>query len=166
MKLFGFVGASGSGKTTLITLILPQLRRRGLRVSTIKHAHHGFEMDRPGKDSARHREAGAQEVMVVSDRGWALLSDHRSEDDLSLATLASRMAPVDMLLVEGFKLADIPKIEVHRPALGKPALYPQDASIAAVATNGTIDAGPRAVLPLDDPETVAGFLIAFGRVAA
>jgi molybdopterin-guanine dinucleotide biosynthesis adapter protein len=166
MKLFGFVGASGSGKTTLITRVLPQLRRRGVAVSTIKHAHHGFEMDRPGKDSARHREAGAQEVMVVSDRGWAILRDHQPYDDLSLVALASRMAPVDILLVEGFKLGDIPKIEVYRPALGKPALYLQDAGIAAVATNGQIDAGPRAVLPLDDPEAVAAFVMSFGSVAA
>ena len=157
MRLLGFIGSSGSGKTTLIETILPLLRGRGLRVSALKHAHHGFDIDRPGKDSFRYREAGAEEVMLVAEGRWALLRE--APEEMSLEALAGRMAPVDIVLVEGFKLARIPKIEVYRPSLGKPAFFPGDPGIVAVASDGRIDAGGRAVLPLDEPGLVVEFIL-------
>ena len=165
MRLMGLVGASGSGKTTLITALLPLLRQSGLRVSTIKHAHHGFDLDRPGKDSYRHREAGAEEVMLVSGGRWALMSE-APEEDLDLAALTRRMAPVDLLLVEGFKLERIPKLEIHRPALGKPALYPHDPCITAIASDAALETCDRPVLPLSKPEAVAAFIRANAKALA
>ncbi|HTR16311.1 MAG TPA: molybdopterin-guanine dinucleotide biosynthesis protein B [Acetobacteraceae bacterium] len=159
MKFVGFVGSSGSGKTTLIAQVLPLLRRSGLRVSTIKHAHHGFDLDRPGKDSYRHREAGAEEVMLVSGERWALLREQRGDDDVSLHALARRMTQVDLLLVEGFKLARVPKIEVYRPSLRKPPLFPDDPDILAVASNVTVETAGRPCLSLDDPGAVAAFIV-------
>ena len=159
MRLMGFIGASGSGKTTLIAQVLPLLRQRGLKVSTIKHAHHGFDIDRPGKDSHVHREAGAEEVMVVSGGRWALL---REEDaaDRSLSSLVARMAPVDLLLVEGFRQEPIPQIEVYRPALGKPPFFPGSSRIAAIASDAVIQSGGRQVLALADPQRIADFVFA------
>lgn len=159
MKLIGFAGASGSGKTTLIVALLPLLRRRGLRVSTLKHAHHGFDIDRPGKDSYRHREAGAEEVMLVSDGRWTLMHEQRAGDDMSLHALARRMTQVDLLLVEGFKLERIPKVEVYRPSLGKPALFPHDPGIVAVASDAAVETGGRPLLPLGDPAAVSAFIL-------
>jgi molybdopterin-guanine dinucleotide biosynthesis adapter protein len=160
MQMLGIVGSSGSGKTTLITQILPLLRQRGLRVSALKHAHHGFDIDRPGKDSYRYREAGAEEVMLVADGRWALLHECADDDDMSLQALARRMAPVDIVLVEGFKLANIPKIEVFRPDLGKSPFFPDDRSIVAVASDANIDNDGRTTLPLNDPEQVLNFILA------
>ncbi len=165
MRLMGVVGASGSGKTTLITALLPLLRQSGLRVSTIKHAHHGFDLDQPEKDSYRHREAGAEEVMVVSGGRWALMRE-TPEEELDLAALARRMTPVDLLLVEGFKLEAIPKLEIHRPALGKPALYPHDPGIAAIASDAPLDMPGRPVLPLNAPVEVAAFICTAARALA
>src|SRR5579864_6192129 len=124
MKLFGITGASGSGKTTLITALLPVLRARGLRVSTVKHAHHGFDMDRPGKDSWQHRAAGAEEVMVVSAGRWALLREMPDCDEIGLDAVLARMSAVDLVLVEGFGKDPLPKLEVYRPSVGKPPFYP------------------------------------------
>src|SRR5246127_2278623 len=115
MRIFGLAGWSGSGKTTLLAALIPELVARGFSVSTIKHAHHGFDMDRPGKDSWRHREAGAAQVMVASNNGWALLQTESAENEISPAKLAEHMTMVDLILVEGFKEYDIPRIEVHRP---------------------------------------------------
>jgi molybdopterin-guanine dinucleotide biosynthesis adapter protein len=157
MRMLGFIGSSGSGKTTLIERILPLLRQHGLRVSALKHAHHGFDIDRPGKDSFRYREAGAEEVMLVADGRWALLREE--VEDMPLPALASRMAPVDIVLVEGFKLARIPKIEVFRPSLGKPAFFPDDPGIAAVASDAFVETNGRALLPLDEPERVVEFIL-------
>lgn len=159
MKAFGITGASGSGKTVLITLLLPVLRARGLTVSTIKHAHHGFDLDRPGKDSWLHRAAGAGEVMLVSEGRWALMRE-ATQEECTLDALLARMAPVDLVLVEGFRAGAIPKLEVHRPAVGKPPFWPDDASIMAVATDQpqTI-AGPKA-LPLSDLAAIADFILA------
>jgi molybdopterin-guanine dinucleotide biosynthesis adapter protein len=157
VKLLGFIGSSGSGKTTLVERILPLLRGHGLRVSAIKHAHHGFDVDRPGKDSFRYREAGAEEVMLVAEGRWALLREEPEE--VSLEALAGRMAPVDIVLVEGFKLAAIPKIEVFRPVLGKPPFFTNDAGIVAVASDAPLDAGGRVVLPLNEPKKVASFIL-------
>ena len=122
MRIFGLAGWSGSGKTTLLAGILPELVARGLRVSTIKHAHHEFDIDRPGKDSWRHRQAGASEVMVASARRWAIMHELRGATEPTLDELVARMSPVDLLLVEGWKRHPHPKIEVHRPSLGKKLL--------------------------------------------
>ncbi len=140
---------------------MPRLRQAGLRVSTIKHAHHGLDLDRPGKDSFRHREAGAEEVLVAGGARWALLRE-TPEGTPSLASLAARLAPVDLVLVEGFKSYDCAKLEVHRPALGKPPLWPSTAGIVAVATDAaTLPGCATPVLKLNDPAAVAGWIVAF-----
>ncbi|HJS86057.1 MAG TPA: molybdopterin-guanine dinucleotide biosynthesis protein B [Acetobacteraceae bacterium] len=157
MNVLGLVGWSGSGKTTLLTAVLPLLRARGLRVSTVKHAHHGFDMDRPGKDSHRHREAGAHEVLVASSARWALLHEVEGGEP-ALPDLLARLEPVDLVLVEGFKAHPYPKLEVHRPALGKPALWPGDPAVLAVATDARLACG-RPQLPLGEPPVVAEWII-------
>ncbi len=161
MTVIGVVGWSGSGKTTLIEAILPRLRGAGLRVSTVKHAHHGFDMDRPGKDSHRHRMAGAEETLVVSGTRWALLHEAQGPAP-PLAALLDRLAPVDLVLVEGFKTYPFAKLEVHRPALGKPEIWPEERRIVALAANAPLPAAPGrpALLPLDDPEAVALWVLA------
>src|SRR5437773_5290022 len=138
MKVIGIAGWSGSGKTTLLTMVIPELTARGLRVSTIKHAHHEFDIDRPGKDSWRHRQAGASEVMVASSRRWAIMHELRDAAEPSLEELVAKMSPVDLLLVEGWKRHAHPKLEVHRPSLGKPLLYPEDPDIVAIALDEPI----------------------------
>lgn len=162
MRMLGFIGSSGSGKTTLITQILPLLRGHGLRVSALKHAHHGFDIDKPGKDSFRYREAGAEEVMLVAEGRWALLREEPEE--ISLEALTGRMAPVDIVLVEGFKLTQIPKIEVFRPRLRKPAYFPDDPGIVAVASDEEIETDGREVLPLNEPERVVEFILSYVMV--
>lgn len=157
MKVLGIVGWSGSGKTTLLEAVLPLLRARGLTVSTVKHAHHGFDMDRPGKDSYRHREAGAQEVLVATAARWALLHEV-SGPEPTLPELLVRLAPVDLVLVEGFKTHPFAKLEVHRPALGKPPIWRQEAGVVAVASDAVLDAEGRVLLPLNDPAAVAGWI--------
>ena len=157
MRIFGLAGWSGSGKTTLLTGIVPELAARGLAVSTIKHAHHEFDIDRPGKDSWRHREAGAREVMVASSRRWAVMRELRGAPEPSLDELVARMTPVDLLLVEGWKRHSHPKLEVHRPALGKPLLYPDDPWVVAIASDEPL-AAPIPLLPLGDPAAVAAFI--------
>ena len=124
MRVLGIVGWSGSGKTTLLTRLIPLLRARGLTVSTVKHTHHGFDMDRPGKDTYRHREAGAHEVLVASGTRWALLHEVVGPEP-GLPELLTHMHPVDLVLVEGYKGHPFPKLEVHRPALGKPPIWPE-----------------------------------------
>jgi molybdopterin-guanine dinucleotide biosynthesis protein B len=157
MHIFGLAGWSGSGKTTLLTAIIPELAARGLRVSTIKHAHHAFDVDQRGKDSWRHREAGAHEVMVASARRWAIMHELRDAPEPTLDDLVARMTPVDLLLVEGWKRHPHPKIEVHRPALGKPLLYPDDPYVVAIASDEAL-AAPIPFLPLGDPQAVAAFI--------
>jgi molybdopterin-guanine dinucleotide biosynthesis adapter protein len=158
MRILGLAGWSGSGKTTLLTALVPLLVARGLTVSTIKHAHHQFDIDRPGKDSWRHRQAGAREVMVASARRWALMHELRGAAEPALEELAARMSPVDLVLVEGFKHHPHPKIEVHRPALGKPLLYPEDPHVIAIAADEPL-AAPVPLLPLGDPAAVAHFIL-------
>ncbi len=155
MHAFGIIGASGSGKTTLITALIPLLRARGFSVSTIKHAHHNLTLDQPGKDSFRHAEAGAEEVILATAGGFALFSAAPSP----LPALLARLAPVDIVLVEGFKCASIPQLEVFRPALGKTPLWP-DMVVAAVASDAALPDCPYPVLPLGNPAAIADFIIA------
>jgi len=159
MKVFGIAGYSGSGKTTLLEKLIPQLTGRGLSVSVIKHAHHGFDIDRPGKDSYRHREAGASEVLLSCHDRWALMRERRSEQEVTLAELLGRLAPCDLVLIEGFKQEPVPKLEVYRPENGKPPLFPERRDIVAVATDVAIDTDlPK--LPLNDMAAIADFIIA------
>ena len=158
MRIFGLAGWSGSGKTTLLTALIPELAARGLSVSTIKHAHHEFDIDRPGKDSWRHRQAGAHEVMVASSRRWALMHELREAPEPPLEELVAQMNPVDLLLVEGWKWHPHPKLEVHRPALGKPLLYPQDPHVIAIAADEPI-AAPIPLLPLADTGAIVDFIL-------
>ena len=143
MKIFGIVGYSGSGKTTLIERLLPALTARGVRTSVIKHTHHDFEIDQPGKDSWRLRESGAAEVLLASDLRYALLHENRDEPPPTLQALVTRLHDCDLVLIEGYKREPIPKLEVHRAATGKPWLFTDDPHIVAVAT----DAEPPGNLP-------------------
>lgn len=163
VRLFGISGYSGAGKTTLIERLLPLLGARGLRVSVIKHTHHEFDIDQPGKDSYRHRGAGAAEVLLAGGKRWALLHEVRAEPAPSLLQLATRLAPCDLILVEGFKREPIPKIEVFRPATGKPPLWLNDASILAVASDQPCPAPlqpPPRWLSLHDCEEIARYILA------
>ena len=162
--LFGFVGRSGAGKTTIITDVIDCLRLQGYGVSTIKRAHDGFDLDRPGKDSWRLREAGCREVMLVGDQRWALLHEYRTEPEADPLALARRMKDVDIILFEGFRNAPIPMIEVHRPSLGLPMLWKACPSVVAVATDGEV-ACPLPILNLGAPQEVAVFLVAHLRLA-
>jgi molybdopterin-guanine dinucleotide biosynthesis protein B len=135
VKAFGFAGYSGSGKTTLLERLVPELIDRGVRVSVVKHAHHSFDIDQPGKDSYRHRMAGAQEVLVSSQSRWALMAELRGAPELTLGQVLSRLSTCDLVLVEGFKREPIPKLEVHRAANGKDWIFPSDPSVVAVATD-------------------------------
>jgi molybdopterin-guanine dinucleotide biosynthesis protein B len=159
MKIFGLAGWSGSGKTTLMVKLLPELVGRGLSVSTVKHAHHNFEIDRPGKDSFEHREAGATEVMVSGGRRWALMHEIREKPEPKAVDLVRHMTPVDLILIEGFKRDDHPKLEVYREATGKPLLCRDDPKIVAVASDREIaDLGiPR--LDLNDVRAIADFVV-------
>lgn len=160
MKVFGLVGWSGSGKTTLMTRLLPQLIGRGLTVSTMKHTHHRFDMDTRGKDSYEHREAGATEVVVMSSSRWALLHELRDTPEPTIDDLIARMAPVDLLLVEGFKTYPHPKLEVFRADVGKPLLAGDDATIVAVASKDDLADVAVPVLDLDDIPAIADFVMA------
>lgn len=159
--VLGFVGYSGAGKTTLLKQLLPLLRTRGLRVGMIKHAHHDFDIDTPGKDSYELRKAGADQILVASAHRWALMVEHRDTAEPLLGELVQYMdrAALDLILVEGFKHELIPKIEVHRVALGKPLLYPQDAQVIALATD-TITAmqRPLPVLNINSVAQIAEFI--------
>jgi len=158
MRVFGFAGFSGSGKTTLIERLIPSFVDRGLRVSLIKHAHHTFDVDQPGKDSYRHRHAGAAEVLITSSRRWALMHELRGEPEPSMEELIARMSPCDLLLIEGFKRAEIPKLEVYREAVGESPLHPHDPHIVAVATDRPYQA-PLPVFDLSQPEPIGEFIL-------
>lgn len=158
MKIFGFAGWSGSGKTTLIEKLIPLFVERRLRVSLIKHAHHSFEVDQPGRDSYRHRHAGCTEVLVTSSRRWVLMHELRGEPERGFAELAQRVSPCDLLLVEGFKRERMPKLEVYRAAVGEPLLHPHDPDIVAVACDQHLET----VLPqfeLDDAPAITNFIL-------
>jgi molybdopterin-guanine dinucleotide biosynthesis protein B len=158
MRIIGLAGWSGAGKTTLMTKVIPVLVQRGLKVATVKHAHHEFDIDRPGKDSWLHREAGAGEVAIVSSRRWALIHELRDEPEPPLAEILAKLSPVDLVIVEGFKHHAHPKLEVYRAAAGKPLLYPDDDCIVAIATDAPLPQAPLPVLMLDDVESIANVL--------
>ena len=159
MKVFGLAGWSGSGKTTLMIRLLPELIARGLTVSTVKHAHHAFDVDKPGKDSYRHREAGAREVMVSSANRWALMHENRDTSEADLGALLSHMSPVDLVLVEGFKHEAHDKLEVYRAAVGKPLLAADDPHIRAIASDIALPNAPVPVVVLDDIAAIADIVM-------
>ena len=161
MRLFGFAGWSGSGKTTLIERLVPRLAARGLTVSLVKHAHHSFDVDQPGKDSWRHRQAGCTEVLVTSAMRWALVHELRGQSELALDEAIARISPCDLLLVEGFKAAAVPKLEIWRESLGEPLLFPDDPHIRAIATDdpGRF-AGRLTIFALDEIDAIATFVLA------
>lgn len=160
MKVFGFAGFSGAGKTTLIEKLIPRFTARGLKVSLVKHTHHDFDVDQPGKDSWRHRQAGASEVLLTCDRRWVLMHELRGAAEPSLDEQLNILSPCDLVLVEGFKQTPISKLEVHRPSYGKPPLWPENKSIVAVASDAPI-ACPLPLLDLNDPDAIARFILDF-----
>ena len=158
MKIFGFAGYSGSGKTTLIEQLIPLFTQRGLKVSLIKHAHHTFDVDTPGKDSYRHRQAGCNEILVTSSRRWVLMHELRGAPEPGLAEHINHISPCDLLLVEGFKYEHIPKLEIHRAEVGEPLLHPHDPHIIAIASDEQLETR----LPqfdLNDPGKIADFVL-------
>ncbi|HEX2555943.1 MAG TPA: molybdopterin-guanine dinucleotide biosynthesis protein B [Microvirga sp.] len=160
MRVIGLAGWSGAGKTTLLVKLIPFLRARGLAVSTLKHAHHAFEIDRPGKDSFEHRQAGASEVLIASGRRWALMHELRDEAEPALPDLLRRLSQVDLVVVEGFKAHAHPKIEVHRAANGKPLLVRDLPNVRAVATDAALADIPVPVADLNDTAAVADLMLA------
>jgi molybdopterin-guanine dinucleotide biosynthesis protein B len=158
-RIIGLAGWSGSGKTTLITKLIPCLIARGVKVSTLKHAHHGFDLDQPGKDSFFHRAAGATEVVISSAKRWAILHELRDESEWDLGGLVAKMSPVDLVLVEGFKRDNFPKLEIHRAANGKPLIHPEDPHVVAVASDIVLPQATIPVIDLNDIEAIANLLL-------
>jgi molybdopterin-guanine dinucleotide biosynthesis protein B len=159
MRIIGLAGWSGSGKTTLIKKLIPSLIARGSSVSTLKHAHHGFDLDQPGKDSFFHRAAGATEVIISSARRWAILHELREEPEWDLLALVAKMSPVDLVLVEGFKRDAFPKLEIHRAANGKPLIHPDDPHIVAIAADIALPQAKIPVIDLNNVEAIADLLL-------
>ncbi len=163
MRLIGLAGWSGSGKTTLLAKLLPALIARGRTVSTLKHAHHGFDVDQPGKDSHTHRLAGAHEVLVSSAKRWALMHELRDEPEPTLRELVARLSPVDLVIVEGFKSESHTKLEVYRSAVGKPLLYPGDPHIVALASDERPASMSLPFADLNDIEAIADLVDELAR---
>ncbi|HEY8268259.1 MAG TPA: molybdopterin-guanine dinucleotide biosynthesis protein B [Xanthobacteraceae bacterium] len=159
MRIIGLSGWSGAGKTTLLSRVIPVLVARGLKVSTVKHAHHGFDVDIPGKDSHTHRMVGASEVFVSSGARWAHIHELRGEPEPDLEEILKRLTPVDLVIVEGFKRHRHPKLEIYRAALGKPLLHTDDDWIVALASDGPVPQARVPVLPLDDTEKIVDVLL-------
>lgn len=164
MRVLGVAGYSGAGKTTLVTKLITALTERGLSVSTIKHAHHNFDVDTPGKDSYEHRHAGASEVLISSAKRWALMHEHRGAEEPTLDQMLEKLSPVDLVLVEGWKFGDHKKLEVYRPSVGKPLLAATDPYVIAVAT----DTLPLAdvtipVLDLNSIDAIIDFVAAYAE---
>src|SRR3954453_10517714 len=159
MKIIGIAGWRGAGKTTLLRGVIPRLTARGLKISTIKHAHHAFDIDQPGKDSHTHRMAGATEVLISSANRFALMHELRGTQELALGALLAKLSPVDLVLVEGFKREAHPKLEVYRASVGRPLLAPDDPNIVAIASDGLV-AARVPVVSLDDIDAVADLLVA------
>ena len=164
MKTFGFAGWSGSGKTTLIEKLIPRFVSRGLRVSLIKHAHHTFDVDHPGKDSYRHRQAGTSEILVTSSRRWVLMHELRGAHEPAFDEQVKRLSPCDLLLVEGFKFAPIPKLEVWRAETGEPLLHPNDPHIVAVASDAAVET-KLPFLNLNDHAAIEAFIVKHLKLA-
>ena len=160
MKIFGLAGWSGAGKTSLMVRLLPELVGRGLTVSTMKHAHHAFDVDTPGKDSYEHRQAGASEVLVTSANRWALMHELRGAPEAQIETLVARMTPVDLLLIEGFKNHAHDKLEIFRRDVGKPLLCVSDPRVVAVASDGPVPEARVKVIDLGDTRAIADFIVA------
>jgi molybdopterin-guanine dinucleotide biosynthesis protein B len=158
MRIIGLAGWSGSGKTTLVTKVIPRLIALGLKVSTLKHAHHGFDLDQPGKDSFFHRAAGATEVIVSSAKRFAILHELRAEAEWNLHDLVGKMSPVDLVLVEGYKRDAFPKLEIYRAANGKPLIHPEDPRIVAIASDVALPSAKVPVVDLNDVEAIADLL--------
>ncbi|WP_029356058.1 molybdopterin-guanine dinucleotide biosynthesis protein B [Bosea sp. 117] len=158
MRVIGFAGWSGAGKTTLLAQLIPVLVGRGLNISTVKHAHHDFDVDKPGKDSHTHRMAGAREVLISSANRWALMHELRGAPEPELPELLARLSQVDLVLVEGFKRDGHPKIEIHRAEVGKPFLHPDDPKIIAIASDHPLDGMALPVIDLNDIEAIADFV--------
>ena len=159
MRVIGLAGWSGSGKTTLLTKAIPRLTARGLTVSTLKHAHHAFDVDQPGKDSFVHRSAGATEVLVGSVNRWALVHELRGEPEPDFRALLAKLAPVDLVLIEGYKRGPHPKLELHRAAIAKPLLHPSDPYIVAIASDTPLPEAAVPVIDLDDIDTIVDTLL-------
>lgn len=157
-NILGLAGFSGSGKTTLLEKLIPILVARGLRIAVVKHAHHDFDIDQPGKDSYRQRKAGASEVLTISARRWAVIHELKNETEPTLQECCARMSPCDLVLVEGYKYADIPKLEVHRSSVHHQYLFPNDARIIAVVTDIRTEL-PLPVFDLNAPQTIATFIM-------
>ena len=166
MRIIGLAGWSGSGKTTLIKKLIPSLIARGSSVSTLKHAHHGFDLDQPGKDSFFHRAAGATEVIISSARRWAILHELREEPEWDLPALVAKMSPVDLVLVEGFKRDALPKLEIHRADNGKPLIHPDDPHIVAIAADIALPQAKIPVIDLNDVEAIADLLLKYAAPVA
>ncbi|MBF0560783.1 MAG: molybdopterin-guanine dinucleotide biosynthesis protein B [Alphaproteobacteria bacterium] len=164
MMVLGLMGWSGSGKTTLICKLVPDLVGRGLEVSTVKHTHHDVDVDKPGKDSFLHRHAGAREVMLAAPSRWSLVREFREETPSDLKTLIARMAPVDLILVEGFRQDPYPKIEVFRPAMGRPRLGDGASHVVAVASDGPVPDLAVPLLDLNDVQAIADFIVDYGKL--
>jgi len=160
MRVIGIAGWSGAGKTTLLAKLIPRLTARGVRVSTVKHAHHAFDVDQPGKDSHTHRMAGATEVLVSSVNRWALVHELRGAAEPKLSDLLGKLAPVDLVIVEGFKHGAHPKLEIYRSAVGKPPLHPDDPHIVAVASDAPVPSARVPVVALDDVDAIADLMLA------
>ncbi len=161
MRIIGLAGWSGSGKTTLITKLIPHLIARGVTVSTLKHAHHGFDLDQPGKDSFFHRAAGATEVVISSAKRFAILHELRGEPEWDLPDLVAKMAPVDLVLVEGYKRDAFPKLEIYRAANGKPPIHPEDPHVVAVAADTALPEARVPVIDLNDIDAIADLLMKY-----
>ena len=159
-RVLGIAGWSGSGKTTLITKLIPLLAGRGVRVATLKHAHHAFDVDTPGKDSYEHRKAGACEVIVSSARRWVQMHEVGDGAEATLAQLLTRLSPCNLVLVEGFKTGQHPKIEVFRRAVGKTPLHPEDKRIVAIASDESFPDAGIPTVDINDIAAVAEVILA------
>jgi len=158
MRIFGVIGWKNAGKTGLMERLVTEICGRGISVSTVKHAHHNFDVDQPGKDSYRHRVAGAREVMLASGNRWALMHELTDEQEPPLAELLAKLAPVDLILVEGYKRDDHPKVEAFRTETGQPLIALDDPTVRAIASNTNVDVSCP-VFDLDDTKAIANFIL-------
>ena len=158
MNVYGIIGYKNAGKTSLVERLVTEITGRGFSVSTVKHAHHAFDLDQPGKDTFRHRQAGARQVMLSTGTRWVLMTELRGADEPDLAELLARMDPVDLVLIEGYKRDRHPKVEVHRAVTGHPLIAPGDETVRAVASDSLVSAGVP-LLDLNDTGAVADFIL-------